>query len=142
VKNAFVIYLLCWLFFGLPLGLFFWRFGGAIHTGYLPHIVKHIGLVRTGLLLGVGMGGFLGLFAGLFGGGMYAIKHFVLRLFMWGNRSSPLNYVAFLNYASERLFLRRLGAGYIFTHRMFMDYFASLRDRKKSAPQPSTSTSA
>jgi hypothetical protein len=63
---------------------------------------------------------------------MYAIRHFVLRLFLWGNGISPLNYVAFLNYVSATLFLRKLDASYIFTHRMLVDNFASLRDEKRT----------
>jgi hypothetical protein len=30
----------------------------------------------------------------------------------------------------ERLFLRKVGGGYIFTHRMLLEYFASLPEQK------------
>jgi hypothetical protein len=40
--------------------------------------------------------------------------------------ASPLNYIRFLNYAVERVFLRKVGGGYIFTHRLLMEYFATL----------------
>jgi hypothetical protein len=33
----------------------------------------------------------------------------------------------FLDYAAERVFLRKFGGGYIFTHRLLMEYFATLR---------------
>jgi hypothetical protein len=37
-----------------------------------------------------------------------------------------LNYVKFLDYAEERIFLRKIGGGYIFIHRLLQDYFAAL----------------
>ena len=45
---------------------------------------------------------------------------------MWRNDYAPWNYVRFLDYAAERVFLRQVGGGYIFTHRLLMEYFASL----------------
>jgi hypothetical protein len=38
----------------------------------------------------------------------------------------PWNYIRFLDYAAERVFLRKVGGGYIFTHRLLMEYFATL----------------
>jgi len=38
----------------------------------------------------------------------------------------PLHYSAFLDYCAERIFLRKVGGGYIFVHRLLMEYFASL----------------
>jgi hypothetical protein len=35
-------------------------------------------------------------------------------------------YIRFLDYAAERVFLRKVGGGYIFTHRLLMEYFATL----------------
>jgi len=40
--------------------------------------------------------------------------------------SAPLDYVQFLDSAVDRLFLRKVGGGYIFVHRILMEYFASL----------------
>jgi len=33
---------------------------------------------------------------------------------------------ALLDYAADRIFLRKVGGGYIFIHRMLMEYFAAL----------------
>jgi DNA polymerase III delta prime subunit len=91
--------------------------------------------LRSGLEMGLSFGLFLGLASGLvcglLCGGLFVLKHFVLRLFLWQSRSAPLNYVAFLEQAKELLFLRRVGGGYIFSHRLLRDYFASLADSKK-----------
>jgi hypothetical protein len=38
----------------------------------------------------------------------------------------PFNLVPFLDYAAERIFLRKVGGGYIFIHRYLMEYFAAL----------------
>jgi hypothetical protein len=75
----------------------------------------------------------IGLLAGLFCGGAFSIKHYVLHLLLWLNGSAPLNYVAFLNQAKELLFLRQVGGGYIFTHRLLREYFASLSQAEKEA---------
>ena len=61
------------------------------------------------------------LIAGL-AGGLFAIRHYVLRIIVWALRLGPLNYVAFLNYATARILLRRVGGGYVFIHRMLLDY--------------------
>jgi hypothetical protein len=33
--------------------------------------------------------------------------------------------VDFLDYAAERIFLRKVGGGYIFIHRLLQEYFAA-----------------
>ena len=67
----------------------------------------------------------LGVMAGGFAGGLFGLRHFAIRLTLWMNRTAPLNYVRFLDYAADRLFLRKVGGGYIFIHRMVLEYFAS-----------------
>ena len=57
---------------------------------------------------------------------MACLKHYVLRILLWRNDYAPLNYIRFLDYAAERVFLRKVGGGYIFTHRLLMEYFATL----------------
>lgn len=59
-------------------------------------------------------------------GGFTSLQHFILRLFLWTDRLSPWNYARFLDYATERIFLYKVGGGYMFIHRLPMEYFASL----------------
>jgi hypothetical protein len=66
-----------------------------------------------------------GLFVGLYAGGDACLKHLVIRLWLLRNRSSPWYYVRFLDYAAERILLRKVGGGYAFIHRMLLDYFAA-----------------
>jgi DNA polymerase III delta prime subunit len=131
VKNALVIFVLSTLFMGSPMAVFILKFPSAIHAVRVALFIKHLGRLRAGLLLGFGAGSVFGLFGGMFGGGLYVLRHLVLRCFLWANRSIPWHSIAFLDYSSERLFLRKVGAGYIFMHRMLMDYFAALSTRKE-----------
>lgn len=75
----------------------------------------------------------LGLAVGLLGGlganessGVVCIQHYTLRLMLYRKNYIPLDYVSFLDYASDRIFLQKVGGGYIFVHRMLLEHFASL----------------
>ncbi len=48
----------------------------------------------------------------------------------------PWDYVRFLDYATDRIFLRRVGGGYIFVHRLLLEHFAAL-----GADEPPTASS-
>jgi hypothetical protein len=80
-----------------------------------------------GLIIGLGVGLLVGLFLGLRNGGIAYFRHYVLRFLLWRNDYAPLTYIRFLDYAAERVFLHKVGGGYIFTHRLLMEYFATLR---------------
>lgn len=70
-------------------------------------------------------GAVYGLFIGLIFGGITAcIQHFTLRLILYFNNYITWNYSRFLDYASERIFLQKVGGGYIFIHRMLLEHFA------------------
>jgi hypothetical protein len=86
-----------------------------------------------GWVCGVHCGLISGLFVGLIGGsqqgGSAVIKHYSLRLILWLNGKTPLNFIKFLDQCAKLIFLKKVGGGYIFVHRMLLDYFADL-------PQP------
>jgi hypothetical protein len=71
-----------------------------------------------------------GLAGGLIVGAIPAfacIQHFTLRLILYYNSYIPwLEYARFLDYAAERIFLQKVGGGYIFIHRMLMEHFAQM----------------
>jgi hypothetical protein len=83
------------------------------------------------LFWGLRDGAILGLVAGLYCGGAAYVQHFVLRFLLWCGRSVPFNYPRFLDYATERILLRKVGGGYIFVHRLLLEYFAEKRDSHK-----------
>ena len=88
-----------------------------------------VGLVfglRMGLSVGLSAGLGFGLRAGLRGGLGAALQHYILRFWLWRTDSLPWNLVDFLDEAAERLLLHKIGGGYIFIHRLLLDYFASL----------------
>jgi hypothetical protein len=78
-----------------------------------------------GVQAGVALGAPIAILSWLFFGGFTVMQHAVLRLILFHGACVPLNYVRFLDYASERIFLRKVGGGYIFVHRLLQDHFAS-----------------
>jgi hypothetical protein len=83
------------------------------------------GLLK-GLFAGLLAGLFFGLTFGLIGGGNACLRHFKLRLTLYNYKLAPWNYARFLDYATERLFLQKVGGGYIFVHRMLLEHFAEM----------------
>jgi hypothetical protein len=96
----------------------FWGLYDLLKNGY---VLSH-DLLSTGLFFSP----FFGLLAGLLSGGIACIQHFVLRLIVYCKKYAPWNYTRFLNYATERLFLQKVGGGYIFVHRMLLEHFAEM----------------
>lgn len=80
------------------------------------------------LIFGLTFGLLFGLGGGMKYGGLACIKHLVLRSFLYLYNLAPLNYTHFLDYCADRIFLRKVGGGYIFVHRMLMEHFASLTE--------------
>jgi hypothetical protein len=77
----------------------------------------------------------VGLLAGLLNGGLAALRHGVLRFLLWRAGAIPWNYPGFLDSAAECILLRKVGGGYIFVHRLLLEYFASL---ETTQPQSTT----
>ncbi len=71
-------------------------------------------------------GVYVGLACTLIFGGFACIQHFLLRWLLVVEDSIPWNYAHFLDYAAERIFLQKVGGGYIFIHRMLMEHFAHM----------------
>jgi hypothetical protein len=77
----------------------------------------------------------LGMGAAILGGGLYVIEHFTARLIFVLTGQAPPNYTRFLNDASQKLLLRRVGSGFQFQHGSLMDHFAdSLAMSTRSSP--------
>lgn len=92
----------------------------------------------TGLLLGVIISPIYGLVNGLLfglaaallggrGAGIVCIKHLMLRCILWRSGYIPWNYAKFLDYAVDRIFLQKVGGGYVFIHRLLLDHFAQMK---------------
>lgn len=109
-RNAGMLTLIGGLIFGLVYGL--------------------IAGLRAGLMIGLRNGVIFGLISGmvygLIAGGTASLRHFSLRLMLCRYGYIPWNYARFLDYATERLFLQKVGGGYIFIHRMLLEHFSRM----------------
>ena len=57
---------------------------------------------------------------------MPLIQHYSLRLILTLNKIFPFRITPFLDYCVDLIFLRRVGGGYIFVHRLLMEHFAEM----------------
>jgi hypothetical protein len=118
-KRGLLIVLLFILVFGISAGLMVALIGQAISS--------LVYALLFGVALGSAGGLLFGLAFGIVGGrtGLTAfLKHFVLRVFLWRLNLLPWRLVAFMDEASERLLLRKIGGQYIFVHRLLRDVLA------------------
>lgn len=88
-------------------------------------------LLSTPTSIGEGLANFrLGLFLGIvivmFFGILDFIQHFVLRAMFWAMHQFPFRIVPFLERATDLIFLRKVGGGYIFVHRLLQEHFATM----------------
>ncbi|NES72724.1 MAG: hypothetical protein F6K24_49760 [Okeania sp. SIO2D1] len=52
------------------------------------------------------------------------IQHLILRIIFFLTKKAPWNYARFLNYATEKMLLQRVGGGYRFIHRLLQERLA------------------
>jgi tetratricopeptide (TPR) repeat protein len=97
---------------------------GASVTTSLQLTVEHTVALGLWWMLLIGSG--FGMLVCLWFGGLDLIKHSVLRAMLSLTNATPRHYIRFLDYATELIFLRRGGGGYIFAHRQLLEYFAIL----------------
>ena len=135
------------IFFGLSLGLFFvivrGLTGPSIQTFIKPNqgirqsaknslvfgLIGALILRLTAIMLGWTTRGWtmFGFSFGMVVGGVEAcIKHLIIRIILFLRGSIPWNYARFLDYATERIFLQKVGGGYIFVHRLLLEHFAQM----------------
>ena len=107
---------------GISLGLISGSIGGvflgivsAIAGGPMNGIVY-------GLVAGVGMTVIIGFRAGI----LACIQHYTLRVLLWHSGALPLNLTAFLDYCAEHILLSKVGGGYVFVHRLLLEYFVDI----------------
>jgi hypothetical protein len=88
-----------------------------------PHLSKQISAMGFGLTLVI--------ICALNRGGSAVIKHYALRLTLWLSGNTPFNFIKFLDHCAKLILLKKVGGGYIFIHRMLLDYFADLPQSTK-----------
>jgi DNA replication protein DnaC len=104
--NSLIIGLLFGFIFELPFLLI------SLHTPKLS----------SGLIFGL----IFGLIAMLKYGGAACIQHFTLRRMLYKKGRIPWNYAKFLDFAADRLLMKKVGGGYVFFHRMLLEHFANM----------------
>jgi len=67
----------------------------------------------------------LSLVMAMIAGAHACLQHLMLRWLLWRNGCAPWHVVRFLEFAVERIFVRRVGGGYAFVHRELLEYFAA-----------------
>lgn len=86
--------------------------------------------IASGLIIGVISGYTKGISFGLvfwlISGGTACIQHFSLRLVLYWNGYIPWDYTKFLNYATERTILQRVGGSYRFIHSLLQEHFVNM----------------
>jgi hypothetical protein len=89
-----------------------------------------IGMTILGTIFGSKIGLIMGLAFGLSNGLMYGghtlIKYYILRILLSHYNLLPWRLVPFLDHCVDLIFLRRVGGGYIFVHRLLMEHFAEM----------------
>jgi hypothetical protein len=71
------------------------------------------------------------LVGGLSSASIACIQHLILRSILYHSGYIPWNYARFLNYASERLLLQRVGGRYRFMHKLLQEHFAAMLLQKR-----------
>jgi hypothetical protein len=136
IRNSLRYGLLVGLFTGVGCGLF----AGCITAGFVTLVEGSSAATLDGVLFGLWLGCCSGMVATLLNGAFAAVLHLILRYFLWRARCAPLRYVHFLDYATERILLARVGGGYSFIHPLFRDHFASLGNRTSSSVPQNTAS--
>ena len=104
--------------------------GGGLLIGLLTGLIFGLrgglsNMLIVGLILGL-----IGMLVGWlvsYNGDPDAKPLAIRNLSMLYNRL-PLNYVRFLDYCADHLFLRKVGGGYIFIHRLLLEHFADMEE--------------
>ncbi|HTK06050.1 MAG TPA: NACHT domain-containing protein [Ktedonobacteraceae bacterium] len=112
---------------GLLLGLVvFFFYSYVIHNVFVVGYVNELP-TNVYVIYGVGDAVAVAYLFWLINGGFATVQHFVLRILLWTTGCTPWRYPQFLDYAHERILLRKIGGGggYIFMHRLLRDYFAN-----------------
>ena len=67
--------------------------------------------------------------------GSAAIKHYILRLTLWLRGYTPFHFARFLDQCARLILIKKVGGGYIFTHRMLLEYFAEMTPQSPNLRQ-------
>jgi energy-coupling factor transporter ATP-binding protein EcfA2 len=101
---------------------------------WLPYVL----LTSVYLMIVYSVIAFLVLPVVLWAGGRASLQHLTLRILLVRNRTAPWKYIDFLDEATDRLLLRKVGGGYVFVHRLLLDYLADTDTHGAAETTPRT----
>ena len=58
----------------------------------------------------------------------------ILRIILAHRNYLPWKLIPFLDYCADRIFLRKVGGGYIFVHRLLQEHFAAMAEQAQGSP--------
>jgi hypothetical protein len=90
-------------------------------------------LTNRQIEFGIAMGIACSPFGGMYLGGIAVIRHYVLRFVVASTNLLPWYIIPFLDHCVDLIFLRQVGGGYIFVHRLLMEHFAAMY-KEEAAP--------
>ena len=122
---------------GLVIGLIGGSVVGLIFGVFVALFERPLTGLAGGLLFGV----LFGVIIGLIGGWLAVVQHYILRFWLWRAGVFPLKAVLFLEDATARILLRRVGGGYSFVHRLLLEFFADASQEVSTVTPPTTSSS-
>jgi hypothetical protein len=93
-------------------------FASLILAVFYLVILGPVNLLSSAIIFGV--------FVGLWYGGLAVIQHYLLRMMLSYAKCLPWDINRFLEYCADRVFLRQVGRGYAFIHRLLLEHFAEL----------------
>ena len=98
----------------------------SISFGLLVILFQLLGVLTGHFISYLLLALLLGLFSGLILGGLAVLQIKILYWLLWQSRSTPRNYIEFLDYAAKHVLLSKVGSGYIFRYSLMQDYFYTL----------------
>jgi WD domain, G-beta repeat len=121
-----------------------WR---SVRNSLISGMIAWIGCsLLVGIVFDIALGLFYGLIYGVtfglvFGiwitsqyGGVACLQYLSVRILLWQMGAMPWKYSRFLDYASKQILLTKIGGGYIFVHRLLLEYFATLDTNQQTQP--------
>jgi hypothetical protein len=114
------------LFVSLSIGLLFVLLGMLLGMLLGRPFFGLLGGLLFGLIIGLIIGLLVGPLIGLLFGGRTLIQHYTLRFVLCRNNILPWKIIPFLDHCVDLIFLRQVGGGYIFVHRLLMEHFAAM----------------
>jgi len=127
-RNGVYAGLIVWVIIGMLSGLL-GNYFGALVEGLSGGAILWPGKGFLGSMLS-GLAG--GLLVAFWYGWFVILKHYTLRLILRLRGLIPFAFSQFLEYAVSCIFIQRVGGGYIFIHRLLLEYFAEMGTKRVS----------